>query len=89
LIHLVQGNGSGIPHGEIACDIWAIDRLPEELLDQRPYYLLKNIKCDWKRNRRAVKQLCAQAIEVRKSRRTYIVWLRGQIKKLDPFSRAN
>jgi hypothetical protein len=31
----VQGNGSGIPHGEVACDIWIISRLPVELLDQR------------------------------------------------------
>jgi hypothetical protein len=89
LTHLVQGNGSGIPHGEVACDIWAVDRLPAKLLDQRPYYLLKNIKCDWKKNRLAVKELCSQAIEVRKSRRTYIVWLRDQIKKLDSLSRAD
>jgi hypothetical protein len=88
LTHLVQGNGSGMPHGEIACDIWAIDRLPVELLDQRPYYLLKNSRCDWKKNKLAIKELCAQAIQIRKTRRTYIVWLRGQIKKLDSFSRA-
>jgi hypothetical protein len=88
LTHLVQGNGSGIPHGEISCDIWTVDRLPAELLDQRPYYLMKNSKCDWKKNRLAIKELCRQAIEVRKTQRTYIVWLRGQIKKLDSFSRA-
>jgi hypothetical protein len=86
LTHLVQGNGSGIPHGEVACDIWTLDRLPAELLDQRPYYLLKNSRCDWKKNRDAVKELCRQAIEVRKSQRAYIVWLRGQIKKLDSSS---
>jgi hypothetical protein len=40
LTHLVQGNGPGIPHGEVACDIWIISRLPIELLDQRRYYLL-------------------------------------------------
>lgn len=88
LTHLVQGNGSGIPHGEVACDIWTLDRLPAELLDQRPYYLLKNSRCDWKKNKGALKELCRQAIQVRKTRRTYIVWLRGQIKKLDSSSRA-
>lgn len=87
LTHLVQGNGSGIPHGEVACDIWTVDRLPADLLDQ-PYYLMKNSKCDWKKNREAIKELCGQAIEIRRTRRTYIVWLRGQICQLDADSRA-
>jgi hypothetical protein len=43
--------------------------------------------CDWKKNRLAIKDLCRQAIEVRNTQRTYIVWLRAQIKKLDSFSR--
>lgn len=83
LTHLIQGNGSGIPHGEVACDIWTVHRLPAELLDQRPYYLMKNSRCDWERNRDAIKELCKQAIHLRKTRRTYIVWLRGQIKELN------
>jgi hypothetical protein len=82
LTHLIQGNGSGIPHGEVACDIWAVDRLPAELLDQRPYYLMKHSRWDWEKNRDAIKELCTQAIQIRKTRRTYIVWLRAQIKKL-------
>ena len=81
-MHLIQGNGSGIPRGEVACDIWAVDRLPAELLDQQPYYLMKNSRCDWEKNRDAIKELCGQAIQIRKTRRTYIVWLRDQIKKL-------
>jgi hypothetical protein len=80
LTHLVQGNGSGIPHGEVACDIWTVDRMPAELLDQRPYYLLKNCRIDWKQDKSAVKELCRQAIEVRKTQRTYIVWLQDQIR---------
>ena len=82
LMHLIQGNGSGIPHGEVACDIWTMQRLPAELLDQRPYYLMKNSRCDWEMNRDAIKELCARAIQIRKTRRTYIVWLRDQIKNL-------
>lgn len=81
LTHLVQGNGSGIPHGEVACDIWAIGRMPAELLDEKPYYL----KCpgiDWKKDRAAVKELCMQAIELRKTERAYIVWLKGRINTL-------
>ncbi len=87
LTHLVQGNGSGVPHGEVACDIWTVDRMPAELLDQRPYYLLKNCRVDWKQDKAAVKELCRQAIEIRKTQRTYIVWLQGQIKKLGKSSR--
>ncbi|MEW6604281.1 MAG: hypothetical protein AB1351_06280 [Thermoproteota archaeon] len=84
---MLQDNGSGIPHGEVACDIWTLHRLPSDLLDQRPYYLMKNIRCDWKRNRDRIKELCSQAIEVRKTQRSYIVWLRQQIRKIDGVSR--
>jgi hypothetical protein len=61
LTHPVQGNGSGIPHGEVACDIWIISRLPVELLDQRLYYLLarRHSRLDWKKNRAAVRELSA------------------------------
>ena len=88
LTHIVQGNGSGIPHGEVACDIWTVNRMPAELLDQRPYYLLKNCRLDWKQDRAAIKELCKQAIELRKTQRTYIVWLRGQIRKLGKSSKT-
>ena len=87
LTHLVQGNGSGAPHGEVACDIWTVHRLPVDLLDQRPYYLMKNSRCNWKKNREAIKELCRQAIEIRKTQRAYIVWLRSRINKLDLTSR--
>jgi len=83
LTHLVQGDGFGVPHGEVPCDIWTVNRLPEELLDKRPYYLLKNSKIDWKKSRLAIKELCRLAIEIRKTRRSYIVWLHYQIKNLD------
>jgi hypothetical protein len=61
LTHPVQGNGSGIPHGKVACDIWIISRLPVELLDQRLYYLLarRHSRLDWKKNRAAVRELSA------------------------------
>ena len=87
LMHLVQGNESGIPHGEVACDIWTIDRMPVELLDQRPYYLLKRCRVDWNRNKIIIKKLCRKAIEIRKTNRTYIRWLQQHIKNLDRDSR--
>ena len=81
LTHLLQGNG--VPHGEKACDIWAVARLPEEMLDEQPYYILRHWQKDrWLRNRPAVKGLCAQAIKVRESRRTYIKWLSGELRQL-------
>lgn len=82
LTHLVQGKANGIPHGEVACDIWSIDRMPLEYLDQRPHYLLHRIMIDWRKQRKEVKRLCREAIELRRSMRTYIVWLRNQIKEL-------
>ena len=88
LMHLVQGNGSGIPHGEVACDIWTVDRMPVELLDQRPHYLLKRCRVDWNRNKAIIKELCSMAIEIRKANRTYIVWLQYHIKNIDRNSRT-
>lgn len=82
LTHLVQGNGSGIPHGEVACDIWTIDRMPLEYLDERPHYLLHRIWIDWGTSKKDVKRLCRDAILLRNSRRKYIVWLRHRIKEL-------
>src|SRR5918911_593136 len=83
LMHLVQGNGSGIPHGEVACDVWTVSRMPVELLDQRPYYLLSKCRdINWKSDRAAIKELCRQAIEIRKTQRTYIAWLQNHIRNL-------
>jgi hypothetical protein len=82
LTHLLQGV-DGVPHGEKACDIWAVARLPEEMLDEQPYYILRHWQKDrWLRHKPAIKGLCAQAIEVRKSRRTYIKWLSGELRQL-------
>lgn len=79
LTHLLQGNG--VPHGEKSCDIWAVARLPETMLDEQPYYLLRHWqKGRWLRNKEAVRQLCAQAIEVRRTNRAYIKWLSAQLR---------
>jgi hypothetical protein len=81
LTHLLQGNG--VPHGEKACDIWALARLPHFMLDERPYYLLRHWHLErWLRNRAQTKSLCEKAIEVRRTERTYIKWLSGQLRQL-------
>lgn len=82
LTHLLQG-GSGVPHGEKACDIWAMARLPPEMLDGQPYYLLRHWHRErWVRNRAQAKALCERAIEVRKTERHYIKWLSLELRHL-------
>ncbi|HEX6068061.1 MAG TPA: hypothetical protein VFZ05_04595 [Nitrososphaera sp.] len=81
LTHLLQGNG--VPHGEKACDIWAVSRLPPKLADDQPYYILRHWQRDrWLRHRESVRRLCVQAIEVRKTDRNYIKLLSGQLRQL-------
>lgn len=82
MTHLVQGPLSGIPHGEIACDIWTVNRMPERYLDQPPYYLLDRISVDWQSNKIQIKDLCRQAIDLRPTMRAYIVWLKERIREL-------
>lgn len=82
LVHLVQGNKI-IPHGEKACDIWALARLPVEMIDERPYYLLGHWSTSrWMRHKESVRQLCIRAIEVRNKDRAYIKWLSGRFRQL-------
>ncbi len=81
LTHLLQGmkealGEHAIPNGEIACDIWTIAR-SELFLDEPPGYLDvgRRVLLDWKLHRDRVRSLCIQAIEKRKTHRTYIRWL--------------
>lgn len=75
----------GIPHGEEACDIWTWARMPLEMLDARPTYLLSarlRYEFDWKRHKEQIKQICQDAIDYRKTHRQYIDWATQEIKKL-------
>lgn len=82
-IHILQGMGIGIPHGEKACDIWAMVRSwPEKYLDMEPSYLMSCNSFEWHRIRHKVRELCIKAIEVRKWNRQYIVWLERKIEDL-------
>lgn len=40
LMHLVQFKSKDIPSGERACDVYALARIPPELIDESPTYLV-------------------------------------------------
>jgi hypothetical protein len=86
--HLLQARKKEeleIPYGERACDVWTLTRLPLELIDDYPTYIGRNnypMRKHWNLINERVKDLAFQAIEVRKTKRRYIVWLEGEIKKL-------
>jgi hypothetical protein len=85
--HLLQARKKeelGIPSGERACDVWALTRLPLELIDDYPSYIGNNypMQKNWNAIKERVRELAFQAIEVRKTRRRYIVWFEGEIRKL-------
>jgi hypothetical protein len=84
--HLLQATKKeelGIPTGERACDIWALTRLPLDLIDDHPSYIGNySMRKHWKVMNKTVRELAFSAIEVRKTKRQYIVWLEDEIKKL-------
>jgi hypothetical protein len=73
-----------IPSGEKACDVWALTRLPVELIDDYPSYIGNShqMRKHWNTIKEKARQLAFQAIEVRKTKRRYIVWFEEEIKKL-------
>jgi hypothetical protein len=82
LTHLLQKPGGLglVPFGEVQCDIYALAR-SSLFTDDMPTYL-PGLKCNkkvWRDHADAVRELCKEAIEVRKVRRTYITWLREAI----------
>ena len=83
LMHLLQKPGLGIiPDGEIQCDIWTLAR-SELFLDEMPSYLEVHPCTDetWEHHATLVRELCIRAIEVRRSNRRYIVWLRKMLQR--------
>ncbi len=99
LTHLVQAlghaeptqNRSGgltrIPSGEKPCDVWTLAR-HELFCDDPPTYLRlpRMIRQLWPRYAAAVRALCVNAIDKRKTYRPYIRWLEGEIRKLAAIS---
>ena len=83
--HLVQARKKElkIPSGEGACDIWALTRLPLELIDDYPSYVGNYLmRRRWDNVKKAVKELAFSAIEIRKTKRQYIAWFEDEVKKL-------
>lgn len=84
--HLLQARKKEelqIPSGERACDVWALTRLPLELIDDYPSYIGNYLmRKRWDTVKKMVRELAFNAIEVRKTKRQYIVWLEDEVKKL-------
>ena len=84
--HVLQATKRGelhIPGGERACDVWTLTRLPLELLDDHPSYIGNYLmRKRWDSIKVNVRELAFCAIEMRKTKRQYIVWLEDEIKKL-------
>jgi hypothetical protein len=83
--HVLQARKKGelgIPGGERACDVWALTRLPLELIDDYPTYVGNYMmRKHWSDIKGEVRELAFDAIEMRKTKRQYIVWLEDEIKK--------
>jgi hypothetical protein len=82
LTHLLQRGGLAIvPDGEQQCDVWTLAR-SALFLDDRPSYLCAHLwsRDNWPLHAGPVRQLCLEAIEVRKTNRRYLAWLRQQLE---------
>lgn len=82
LMHFAQLYGK-IPHGEKSCDVFTMAR-SELFMDHPPCYLIKGneVYDNWSKYAADVRQLCIQAIEVRKTNKQYIKWVTKEIRKL-------
>ena len=83
LTHLLQKPGLGVvPDGEVQCDIWTLAR-SQLFLDEMPGYLDVHPCTEegWKHDAKQVHELCVQAIEVRRTNRRYIVWLKNMLRQ--------
>jgi hypothetical protein len=79
LTHLLQSDGlKRVPSGEIQCDVWTLAR-SELFLDDRPTYLCRHLwsESNWPGHARKVRGLCIQAIELRRTNRQYLGWLKA------------
>ncbi len=83
LTHLLQALRR-VPSGEVQCDIWTLAR-GRLFLDEAPCYLPvpEGLRRTWRHNAPKVAYLCARAINERATRRTYIRWLKAQLRQLE------
>src|SRR5215217_1440639 len=82
--HLLQARKKEelqIPSGERACDLWALTRLPLELIDDYPSYIGNYLmRKRWDTVKNTVRELAFNAIQIRKTKRQYIVWFEDEVK---------
>jgi hypothetical protein len=81
LMHLLQSEGLGlVPSGEVQCDVWTLARSPL-FLDDQPSYLCGRLWSGgtWPLHAPRVRELCLQAIELRKTNRRYLSWLQRAV----------
>ena len=83
LTHLLQSTGLRVvPDGEVQCDVWTLAK-SELFLDDQPTYLCKRLWShgNWPDLANTVRELCIQAIEMRKTNRRYLRWLNAAIEQ--------
>lgn len=84
-MHLAQFNSQGIPSGERATDVYALSRLPPELVDDSPSYLVisKRLRKAWGQDFAALAhELALEAIRRRgKGLRTYASWWEDEFEE--------
>jgi hypothetical protein len=72
-----------IPSGERACDLWTLTRLPLELIDDYPSYVGNYLmRRYWDIVKERARELAFRAIEIRRTKRQYIVWFEEEMRKL-------
>jgi len=85
MMHLAQFNTNHIPGGERACDVYALARLPPEMIDDSPSYLVvpPRIRRGW--NRRYAKMAHDLALESLRRRkaglRKYASWWEQEFER--------
>lgn len=85
MMHLAQFNDGRIPGGERAIDVYALARLPTELIDDSPSYLVitQDIRDDWgDRHSELAHQLAKESIRLRDGGlRNYASWWEDEFEK--------
>ncbi len=84
-MHLAQFNADGIPSGERACDVYALSRLPPELIDEAPSYLVvsKKTRGVWNaEHAKLAHELARDALKRRDNGlKHYAVWWEDEFEK--------
>ena len=83
LTHLLQSAGFRVvPDGEVQCDVWTLAK-SELFLDDQPTYLCQRLwsHSNWPEYAKTVRELCIQAIEMRRANRRYLRWLNAAIEQ--------